>query len=247
MDDNYEYTARKKELAAKYVDKMNKHENEIKRSLTSEQYDFFKSYGLFVNTSIYKDLLTALKDPNTIPSEYVSEKMGWLFDAAISSRGKDVIMYFADRLQEYAYSDSYGRRSFRVRNNGAYALKLSNIIRQYGSTYMCIIDEPLENILNGELPEEVQAYVDGREHVLRGCGYSGWQVAYALDQNNVKVEDAVRRIIMEENGSGMMTGELICGVLLSHRNDFHELLGKLLVAARLQEGLRQSICEFADP
>ncbi|MBQ9745435.1 MAG: hypothetical protein IJW21_01260, partial [Clostridia bacterium] len=107
-----------------------------------------------------------------------------------------------------------------------------------------IVDAPLEKILNRELPEDVQAYLD--EYHWYGCGYTGWQVAYALDSGNSAAEEAVRRIITEENGTGMMTDELVRGVLISHRSDFHELLGKLLLAAKLQEGLRQVICENAD-
>lgn len=244
MADKHEEAARKKALAAKYADIARKREETLKERLSNAQYDFFRNQGRSVDQTIYSDLVTAMRNPSTVPSEYVSKKLGWLFDLAIPSREKDVILYFADRLQEYPYSDSYGRRSFRAKGNGAYASKLAYIIRQYGASYMNLIDEPIEKVLNRELPEEAQAFLD--EYSWRGCGYTGWQVAYALDHHNSKVEEAVRRILTEENGSGMMTNELVRGVLFSHRADFHELLGKLLLAARLQEGLRQVICENAD-
>lgn len=244
MADNHEEAARKKTLAAKYADIARKREETLKERLSNAQYDFFRNQGHSVDQTIYSDLVTAMRNPSTVPSEYVSKKLGWLFDLAIPSREKDVVLYFADRLQEYPYSDSCGRRSFRAKGNGAYASKLAYIIRQYGASYMNLIDEPIEKVLNRELPEEAQAFLD--EHAWRGCGYTGWQVAYALDHHNSKVEKAVRRILTEENGSGMITNELVRGVLFSHRSDFHELLGKLLLAARLQEGLRQVICENAD-
>ncbi|MBE6640925.1 MAG: DUF4132 domain-containing protein [Ruminococcaceae bacterium] len=244
MADKHEEAARKKELAAKYAEIAEKHEERLKENLSKAQYDFFRNQGRSVDRTIYSDLVTAMRDPSTVPSEYVSKELSWLFDLAVPSREKDVILYFADRLQEYPYSDSYGRRSFRAKENGAYASKLTNIICGYGSLYFNMIHEPVENILNGELPEESKAFLD--EYSWRGCGYTGWRVAYALDHRNVKAEKAVRRIIGEENGSGMVTHALVRGVLLSHRSDFHELLGKLLLAARLQEGLRQVICENAD-
>ena len=244
MADKHEEAARKKALAAKYADIARKREEILKDRLSNAQYDFFRNQGHSVDQTIYSDLVTAMRNPSTVPSEYVSKKLGWLFDLAIPSREKDVILYFADRLQEYPYSDSYGRRSFRAKGNGAYASKLAYIIRGYGSSYMNLIDEPVEKVLNRELPEEAQAFLD--EYAWRGCGYTGWQIAYALDHHNSRVEEAVRRILTEENGSGMMTNELVRGVLFSHRSDFHELLGKLLLAARLQEGLRQVICENAD-
>ena len=244
MADKHEDAARKKALAAKYAEIARKREETLKERLSNAQYDFFRNQGHSVDQTIYSDLVTAMRNPSIVPSEYVSKKLGWLFDLAIPSREKDVVLYFADRLQEYPYSDSYGRRSFRAKGNGAYASKLAYIIRGYGSSYMNLIDEPVEKVLNRELPEEAQAFLD--EYAWRGCGYTGWQVAYALDHHNSKVEEAVRRILTEENGSGMMTNELVRGVLFSHRADFHELLGKLLLAARLQEGLRQVICENAD-
>ena len=244
MADKHEDAARKKALAAKYADIARKREETLKERLSNAQYDFFRNQGHSVDQTIYSDLVTAMRNSSTVPSEYVSKKLGWLFDLAIPIREKDVILYFADKLQEYPYSDSYGRRSFRAKGNGAYASKLAYIIRGYGSSYMNLIDEPIEKVLNRELPEEAQAFLD--EYAWRGCGYTGWQVAYALDRHNSKVEEAVRRILTEENGSGMMTNELVRGVLFSHRSDFHELLGKLLLAARLQEGLRQVICENAD-
>ena len=244
MADKHEDAARKKALAAKYAEIARKREETLKERLSNAQYDFFRNQGHSVDQTIYSDLVTAMRNPSIVPSEYVSKKLGWLFDLAIPSREKEVILYFADRLQEYPYSDSYGRRSFRAKGNGAYASKLAYIIRQYGASYMNLIDEPIEKVLNRELPEEAQAFLD--EYAWRGCGYTGWQVAYALDHHNSKVEEAVRRILTEENGSGMMTNELVRGILFSHRADFHELLGKLLLAARLQEGLRQVICESAD-
>ncbi len=244
MADQHEEAARKKALAAEYAEKVRKHEEKVKDRLSAAQYDFFKNQGRSDGTAIYSGLVTAMRTPGVVPSEYISKKLGWLFELAIPSREKEVILYFADRLQEYPYSDSYVRRSFRAKSNGAYASKLAYIIRAYGFAHMNWLDEPLEKILNRELPEDMQAYLD--EYAWLGCGYNCWQVAYALDKGQRQVEEAVRRILLEENGSGRMTNELVRGIVCSHRREFHELLGKLLLAARLQEGLRQVICENAD-
>jgi len=217
-----------------------KHEEKVKESLSESQYKFFKDNKYSVDMTIYSEFVAAMRNPDITPSEYISKKLGWLFDVAIPNHQKDVVMYFADKLQEYPYSYYYGRRPFRAKDKGFYSSKLVNIIQEYNY----VIDEPLENILNMELSEESQAYLD--EYAWHGCGYTGWQVAYALDHNDSKVEDAVRRILTDENGSKIMTNELVRGIIFSHRSDFHELLGKLLLAARLQEGLRQAICQNAD-
>ena len=244
MADNNEMMAKRKELAMAFAEKKQGYEEKLRSSITPAQHEFCRNRSYVKDTSVYSNLVSAMKKPSTIPSVYVSKELGWLFGTAVPSRDRDLVMYFADRLQEYPYSDYYDRRSFRAKSNGAYALKLTNLIREYGYGHMNIVDEPLENILNRELPEEIQAYLD--EYAWRGCGYSGWQIAYALDMKNSKVEDTVYRILTEENGSGAITIELVRGIFISHRSDFHQLLGKLLLAARLQEGLRQVICENAD-
>lgn len=242
MADRFDEGARKKQLVAEYEDKIERHSKELKSVLSRAQYDFFVSYTLTDGKPIYLDLVEAMEKPDILPSEYISKNLSWLFGCAIPERDRELVLYFADRLRDYPYSVSYARRSFRANSYGPYVSMLVRLICQYSKPF--ILDETLEKILNRELPEDAQAYLD--ENSWRTYGYTCWQVAYALDTKNAEAEKAVRRILTEENSSSMITEELIRGVLLSHRSDFHELVGELLLAARLQEGLRQAICESAD-
>ena len=245
MAERFENSVVKKELVAEFARKMVARCEEIEKKLSDDQYNFFALGESITGTATFKELYAAMCDPKIVPSEFLDKKMSLLFDVAIPKRDKDVILYFADRLRDYPYSDSYYRRSFRRRDNGAYALKLAFIIRSYGSKHgYYVIDAPIDKVLNREVDKDALAYFD--ENSWHGCGYTAWQVAYALDHHDRGAEDAVRRILTEENSSYQLTVELIRGVLLSHRPEFHQLLGKLLLAARLQEGLRQIICESAD-
>ena len=239
--------AQKRALAEEYDRLLRKRDEQLRKKLSHAQYYFFKNH-FYLDPSerddrIFNELLRAMRRPETVPSEFVTGKLDWLFDDAIPPKERDVILYFADRLREYPYSDSYYRRSFRVSTYRAYGSKLVDLIRCYASN-ATIRDVPLDLLLTRQGPETVQAYLDTASWM--GNGYHGWQVAYALDHHDAKVEEAVTRILTEENGSGLMTTALIRGIVCSHRKEFHELLGKLLLAARLQEGLRQSICENAD-
>lgn len=242
MADKFDKAVRKKDLVAKYNDKIKRHSDELKLVLNKAQYDFFVNSRLTDGAPIYYDLIKAMEKPDILPSEYISKNLSWLFGCAIPNRDRELILYFADRLRDYPYFESYFRRSLRAKTFEPYADKLIYLLCKYSANN--IMDEPLDKILNRELPEDEQAYLD--ECSWNGSGYTHWQVAYALDIKNAKVEQAVRRILTDENSSSMMTKELIRGVLYSHRSDFHELVAKLLLAARLQEGLRQIICENAD-
>ncbi len=242
MANQYGDTARRKALSASYEEKLKKRKEFIKEYEAKDEIENWKN--LVSTGKRYSAFDSAMKNPDTLASECVREYYGWRFEVGVPERDKDVVLYFANRLWEYPYSDSFRRRSYRAKANAAYISKLSRIIDAYTNGISIITDEPLDKILVREISEEALAYLD--EYPWRGCGYTPWQVAYALDHHDKTVEDAVYRILTEENGSGSMTTELVQGVLFSHRTDFHELLGKLLLAARLQEGLRQVICENAD-
>lgn len=226
-------------LAAAYERGYYARRQRIASSLTSEQMGFLEGnqYGL----SIQHTLEAALRDPRIRPSAYLEDWMGWLFDKVFSARVRDEILYFADRMSEYPFGVRSTRRSLRARDHGAYADWLCSLIRSYFTSLG--EDVSLDRILDRRMPEDFLAYVDTypwRE------GYCAWQVAYALDHDEPAVEASVRRILTEENGAGRVTHALIRGVMLSHRTELHALMGKLLLAARLQEGLRQAICECAD-
>lgn len=242
MADNYDEKARKKSLAESYQQKLRERDEERKKMLTAAQYDFFRNFGAGRDTSVREALERAMSDPKTVVSEYVAENLGWLFGTVIPEHEKKTVLYFADRLGEYSYEKSYNRRSFRSKNNAAYVDKLHSIISGYG--YNHIIGATVEQVLTRELDEDALAYLD--EYPWQGSGYNPWQLAYALDNGSEVALEAVRRIITEKNGMGEMSWQLVSGVLISHRSDLHELLGKLLLAAKLQEGVRQTICEHAD-
>ncbi len=240
-DSRHDAAVRKKKLAAEYAATVRQRSMMLKELLNNPQLSFFTNLADTADSTIYDELVEAMR-AGTAPSVFLSENLNWLFDRVIPERDREIILYFSDRLQEYPYSVSHSRRSFRAKNNEVYVPMLVNILRRYG--HGSVVDAPLDQILNRELAEDVQAYLD--EICWNGSGYTEWQVAYALDHHDADAEEAIRRILTEENCSGMMTRELVRGVLCSHRTDFHELLGKLLLAARLQEGLRQIICENAD-
>ncbi|MBR6744691.1 MAG: DUF4132 domain-containing protein [Clostridia bacterium] len=236
----HEETVKKQELASRYMRERRTYLKQLQDFLPLDRRSFFFVTADNYDVKIYSAMTDAMKKPETVPSEYITKYMSWLFDAAVPFRCRDVILYFADRLQEYPYSDSWGRRSFRASDNGSYGAKLMHLIRAHAFPH--VDAEPID-VLNRNLPADAQAFLD--ENPWHNA-YSEWQIAYALDHRDGAVEEAVTRILTEENGMGRVTRELIRGVLFSQRSDFHALVGKLLVAARLQEGLRQCICENAD-
>ena len=88
-----------------------------------------------------------------------------------------------------------------------------------------------------------------RDYIRFDYGFdSFFSCLYAaeIDRGNQAVIGALKDLILSENNTSYLDRQMILGILRSDHEELQELLGKLLVAARLQEGLRQAICESMD-
>lgn len=172
-------------------------------------------------------------------SDFVKKNMKELFGKYIREDLKDSFLWSVDNFSSWQYSTSSWRRSYRSSDERAYIGKLTSLIVSY--KYLSYYTAAPLDIITGEL--------DGFELAHRNSGYWSstpyeYLLAYELDRGNQRALKAVEDIIMGE-GTTLHT-ELICGVLMSKNAAAHKLLGKLLLAARLQEGVRQAVCENAD-
>ncbi|MBE6665515.1 MAG: DUF4132 domain-containing protein [Ruminococcaceae bacterium] len=218
---------------------------EKKKRALAEQYNKkltqCQKIRFYHASPLYEKVTRALQQNTGSVSDCLKETFGDSFSDFFTQKDREAILYFADRMKKYPYSVSYERRSLRASFPSAYTERILRMLTDFG--WHCPYDISVADILNRNLPEDMQAYLDQYSWTSK---YHEWQIAYALDKGDTETEEAIRRIITEENSGNRITAELIRGIFISKRTDFHELLGKLLLAARLQEGLRQAICENAD-
>ena len=236
---------KKEELARMYEEELKKRDIECKEKLEHDRREFLIRLGRNDNsveaTEVYGMLLEGFRSGQwTKPSEFIEKKMDWLFDGYIFRRHKAALCYAVDKSIDWAYSTSYLRRSFRT---PVYEMRrILGIISEFHKDMT--IDKHVEDILRLQLTDTERAYFENSlRWYPRGC--SDMAVAYELERNNQGVIDAVRDVI---NGEGELPLQrfVLNGIVKSANREMHELLGKLLLAARLQEGLRQSICECMD-
>lgn len=71
-------------------------------------------------------------------------------------------------------------------------------------------------------------------------------LALEIRRGNPRAVELIREAMLGENQHVFLTGRIIRAVIISGHEELIEILLKLLVAARLQEGLRQQILENAD-
>ncbi len=176
------------------------------------------------------------------PSEYVEQHLSWLWKKDfIPETMKDALKDAVDLCLTQPYAISYHRRSYRSKKYGIYTEKICFVLLQFANDVL--LPYPLTGILTGDVPEAARKYLS-RSHFTISMA-TAFRIASALNQHDEAVEAAIREMI-DGDGKAFLMHEVIYGILYSHRSDMYELLGRLLLAARLQEGLRQAICEKAD-
>ncbi|MBQ4486765.1 MAG: hypothetical protein II936_07145, partial [Oscillospiraceae bacterium] len=70
-------------------------------------------------------------------------------------------------------------------------------------------------------------------------------IAAEVDMGDKRLIEIIKGAINGENDV-TVSRDIISAVTKCHNKELHDLLGKMLVAARLEEGLRQAICESMD-
>lgn len=159
--------------------------------------------------------------------------------------------YIADELLPYFYRSvdsvnewqadyrSYYRKSYKGLNDySLYLRRFPDIIEEYRQLTNYEVD--IYSLLKGELPERLDILF--RRSIK--SNYTPYYIAARLDEGDEKLEEIITDIFLGDTGT--VGYELIRGIFLSKNTRMFEVLGKTLVAARLSEGLRQSICENMD-
>ncbi|HEY2495050.1 MAG TPA: DUF4132 domain-containing protein [Paenibacillus sp.] len=148
----------------------------------------------------------------------------------------EIFDYITTHATEYPYGKGYVRRPFRTSERSAH---IGQVISKMSSLlsmdchefaiidYLTLEDYPLKN--NYQLAQTISDVI-----------------AFELDCNNTEVITALKEIVYGDNQTALLTHGMIKGIFMSHHAELYVMLGELLAAARLQEGLRQSIVERMD-
>lgn len=181
-----------------------------------------------------------LKQPGNKPSDFFrrqeKEFHGWISDDLLED-----FYYSLDHEKDWCVNR--GARVYRsFRTDTYHARKAFETMNDYHRAGIYGAD--IVSVLRLDLPPE-QTSFRRCEGDWYSCLCDVW-IAAELDRGNKELEEILTEIICGENNHNTVTKTIIRGIIMSHNHGMHELLGKLLLAARLQEGLRQSICEYMD-
>lgn len=237
-DENLE---KQRQLKEQYENKINALQKQCLENASPEQKkmidELLKYRWNRTDLKVYKRLYNTLKDGTYAkPSDFIENELGCIFGTLVPMRFKPHLYYAVDYCIKWIYSQSYWRRSFHYPDYLHHLNYIIDILYQF--IHDINIDKDMTDIFKHRFTEEETAYYNS------SC-YISEMVAYELDNGNTEFQTMIEDILFGESKETISV-TIIRGILQSENAAVHELLGKLLLAARLQEGLRQSICENAD-
>lgn len=158
-----------------------------------------------------------------------------------------------NRLPVYAFQVGFNRRSFRTRKRTLLYLAkgvglISSLFKaiETGCTLETYFDHGVKARSAAMRGKNIQESPEGEAWSQVDVFFVCQWIALALDENDSFVKERIKDIIYGDNSAGMLTHEIVRGILMSRNAEAHKMLGDLLLAAKLQEGLRQSILEACD-
>ena len=180
----------------------------------------------------------AIEDLNS----YFDKNYSKLVRLMIPPQFIDDFRYMLGKFIEFQYSEGYDRRSFRSRDYSPFLQRAFHLMAAY---YLMGF--------RGTDINDMGKYISGKdcpygEELNRRKTYyiEHYIIAARIDKGDTSVIETVKEMMNSERNTEILTVSVIRAVFCCDNTELHDLMCKLLVAARLSEGLRQSICENAD-
>lgn len=136
-------------------------------------------------------------------------------------------------VTKYPFSKGYYRRMIRSKSYFDYLDFLFNLMGTFVDLYFLNLD--IVTILKREYDSDGIYGID-----------NAYYIAYEIDNGNKEVIDLIKEALGSQKSKIDLTYNIMRAIFISNNKELVELTGKLLLAAKLQEGVRQQICENMD-
>ncbi len=145
------------------------------------------------------------------------------------------IKYVWNHCGDFNYMNNIERRSFRDDAN-SFSYYRSNMQRLFELYRLKQEGFTLESYLSGNYDRTK----------IRDERVIAELISMEIDGGNETVFKSIKEIVYGDNNVNVISREMIRGLLKSKKEECWVLVGELLLAAKLQEGLRQTIVEVLD-
>ena len=175
-----------------------------------------------------KDVVCTVDDDVLPPALYPA------FDLMMGEALRKDLVAIAHNLADYPYTNRYTRRLVR-----------SHDYHQHVGRIWTLVERLIRQRFSGlTVPQLLRGAYDVEKY---GSSFLvPEQVAVWIDRGDEEVLSTIREMLLSENNTKILTYDVFRAIFKARNTELVELVGKLLLAGKLQEGLRQAICETMD-
>ncbi|MBQ4195974.1 MAG: hypothetical protein II622_07670, partial [Thermoguttaceae bacterium] len=175
------------------------------------------------------------------PGAFLKKNHAPLVEFCAGSPAEAEVLYaYFSKLNQFPFTDGYSRRTMRTKRYVDCYNRVRPILAE--AYRLQIFGVSLGKYLLNDMPEELVEFKKN----IRPSEAVADLVAARLDAGDLEVKNALKQIFTGDNNVAFIEIYMILGVVKSDDKELHELLANMLIGARLQEGLRQAICERVD-
>ena len=227
------------------------------RKLTPKKKEFAEEIGKFSDYPhcgfpvINKWTRANVKGGDRTLKEIILKEFGDLVEIFVPDQYRGDYEYMLDQFADFQYSRALFRPTVRTADPAAHMMDAFGLMQAYKVLDCYGVTTAQYLTAGGSAPEgidEETADFIRSDTFARNLHMVQFDdiLAARIDRGDTAATEAVKEAILSDNNTVLVTVPLIRGIVKSCNVELHELLAKFLVAARLQEGVRQAVCENAD-
>lgn len=196
---------------------------------------------------IFQDMAKDLEkaSPSNKPSGIIERGWRHILDAYVPENKQGEFLYIVDKYCKFPYSLGYCRRTVRSKKFWALIYMIKGLFEGYYN--LTLYAGSMADYYNGE---NAKRHISMRQilgaYSCPDISNMDDLIAAELDMGATNLAQSLEDILMSENNTNIVTTQIIRGIVKSDNSHLHKVLGDFLLAARLQEGVRQAVCENMD-
>ena len=202
----------------------------IENIFLEEKDELHYSYGVYLKSAL-KQELSSKKDVKF--NDIFPKNIYPAIELLIGKKFLKVFLDISKNTIKYPFSRGYDRRM--VRSSSYY-----NHINFLFELFEDLVDL---NFLNLDIVTVVKGEYDNDG--IYGL-HNPYLIAYEIDNGNKELIDLIKAALGSQKSKIDLNYSIMQAIFISNNKELLELTGKLLLAAKLQEGVRQEICENMD-
>ena len=202
----------------------------IENIFLEEKDKLHYSYGVYLKSAL-KQELSSKKDVKF--NDIFPKNIYPAIELLIGKKFLKVFLDISKNTIKYPFSRGYDRRMVRS----------SNYYNHIDFLFELFEDLVDLNFLNLDIVTVVKGEYD--HDGIYGL-YNPYLIAYEIDNGNKELIDLIKGALGSQKSKIDLNYSIMQAIFISNNKELLELTGKLLLAAKLQEGVRQEICENMD-